>query len=61
MLLSTRDVILPPEEAAPIVKSFVAEAYIEIILATILVYDSRTSSFAYYVRFICSGFTSQYI
>ena len=44
MYLSARDVTIPSDEASFTVKSYQAGAYVATFLATILVYDSRTSS-----------------
>ena len=44
MLLSIRDLTVPPYEASTFAKSYEIQTYLEVILATILVYDSRTPS-----------------
>ena len=44
MLISIRDVTEPPNEASSFVESYQVQAYINISLVSILVYDSRTPS-----------------
>ena len=44
MLLSIRDVTIPPDDASSFVKSYRIQAYLNIILVSILVYDSRMPS-----------------
>ena len=44
MLLSIRDVTLPPDEVSSIVRSYQIQTYLDVILITILVYDSGASS-----------------
>ena len=44
MLFTTRDVTIPPYDASSLVNSFQIQTYLEVILAIILIYDSRASS-----------------
>ena len=44
MLLSIREIALPPDEAAPFVASYRASAYLGLVLAVVILYDSRAST-----------------
>ena len=43
MPLSIRDAAIPPDEVPSIVKAFLIETYLNLIPATILIYDTRAS------------------
>ena len=45
MLFTTRDVTVPLYEAPPFIKSNQIQTYLNVVLVTILVHDSRMSSF----------------